>query len=69
MKKPLLLYSTSDAEQEGMMSLLRGIIQVFKNPHSHRFVGVQNKSECLGVLLMCSNLLYVVDNTEYVGTA
>ena len=68
-KKPLLLYSTSDAEQEGMMSLLRGIIQVFKNPHSHRFVGVQNKSECLGMLLMCSNLLYVVDNTGYVGTA
>src|SRR5947209_11059671 len=67
-KKPLLLYSTSDAEQEGMMSLLRGIIQVFKNPHSHRFVGVQNKSECLGVLLMCSNLLYVADNAEYMET-
>jgi uncharacterized protein (TIGR02391 family) len=67
-KKPLLLYSTSDAEQEGMMSLLRGIIQIFKNPHSHRFVGFQNKSDCLGVLLMCSNLLYVVDNTKYVGT-
>jgi uncharacterized protein (TIGR02391 family) len=67
-KKSLLLYSKVDAEQEGMMSLLRGIIQVFKNPHSHRFVGVQNKSECLGMLLMCSNLLYVVDNTEYVGT-
>ena len=68
LKKPILRYSTSDAEQEGMMSLLRGIIQVFKNPHSPRFVGVENKSECLGVLLMCSNLLYVVDNTEYVGT-
>ncbi len=66
LKKPVLRYSTSDAEQEGMMSLLRGIIQVFKNPHSHRFVGVQNKSDCLGVLLMCSNLLYVVDNAEYV---
>ncbi len=50
-----------------MMSLLRGMIQVFKNPHSHRFVGVQNKTECLSVLLMCSNLLYVIDNAEYVG--
>lgn len=49
------------------MSLLRGIIQVFKNPQSHRFVGVQSKSECLGVLLICSNLLYVVDNATYVG--
>src|SRR6266496_4807784 len=68
LKKPLLRYSKIDAEQEGMMSLLRGIIQVFKNPHSHRFVGVQNKSECLGVLLMCSNLLYIVDNAEYVET-
>lgn len=69
LKKPLLRYSKEDAEQEGMMSLLRGIIQVFKNPQSHRFVGVQSKSECLGVLLMCSNLLYVVDNATYVGTA
>ena len=69
LKKPLLLYSKVDAEQEGMMSLLRGIIQVFKNPQSHRFVGVQSKSECLGVLLMCSNLLYVVDTTAYVGTS
>lgn len=67
LKKPLLRYSKVDAEQEGMMSLLRGIIQVFKNPQSHRFVGVQDKSECLSVLLMCSNLLYVVDNTEFVG--
>jgi len=66
-KKPLLRYSKIDAEQEGMMSLLRGIIQVFKNPHSHRFVGVQNKAECLSVLLMCSTLLYIVDNAEYVG--
>ena len=68
LKKPLLRYSKRDAEQEGMMSLLRGIIQVFKNPLSHRFAGVQSKAECLGVLLMCSNLLYVVDNAEYVGT-
>ena len=66
-KKPLLRYSKIDAEQEGMMSLLRGIIQVFKNPQSHRFVGVQSKSECLAVLLMCSNLLHVVENAEVVG--
>ena len=66
-KKPLLRYSKIDAEQEGMMSLLRGIIQVFKNPHSYRLVGVQSKSECLAVLLMCSNLLYVVEHAEVVG--
>jgi len=63
--KPLLRYSDIEAEQEGMMSLLRGMIQVFKNPQSHRFIRVQNKSECLSVLLMCSNLLYVIDNAEY----
>jgi uncharacterized protein (TIGR02391 family) len=67
LKKPLLRYSKIEAEQEGMMSLLRGVIQVFKNPQSHRFVGVQSKTECLSVLLMCSNLLYVIDNAEYVG--
>jgi len=59
--KPVLAYSTIKAEQEGMMSLLRGIIQVYKNPQSHRFVGIQNKSECLGILLICSNLLYTID--------
>ncbi len=65
--KPLLRYSKIEAEQEGMMSLLRGMIQVFKNPQSHRFVGVQNKEECLSALLMCSNLLHVIDNAEYTG--
>jgi uncharacterized protein (TIGR02391 family) len=65
--KPILCYSNIEAEQEGMMSLLRGIIQVFKNPQSHRFVGVQSKSDCLSVLLMCSNLLFVIENVEYVG--
>jgi len=65
--KPILRYSKIEAEQEGIMLLLRGMIQVFKNPHSHRFVGVQNKEECLSVLLMCSNLLYVIDNAEYVS--
>src|SRR5260370_5861815 len=58
----ILTYSTVKAEQEGMMALLRGIIQVYKNPHSHRHVGIQNKSECLGILLMCSNLLFTIDN-------
>lgn len=61
--KPLLEYSTIKAEQEGMMSLLRGIIQVYKNPQSHRFVGIQSKSDCLGILLLCSHLLYTVANT------
>lgn len=64
--KPILRYSNIEAEQEGMMSLLRGMIQVFKNPQSHRFVGVQSKSECLSVLLMCSNLLFIIENVEYV---
>ena len=65
--KPMLRYSKIEAEQEGMMSLLRGMIQVFKNPHSHRFVGVQSKTECLSVMLMCSNLLNVIDSVEYTG--
>ncbi len=67
--KPILRYSKIEAEQESIMSLLRGMIQVFKNPQSHRFVGVQSKTECLSVLLMCSNLLYVIDNAEYAGVS
>jgi uncharacterized protein (TIGR02391 family) len=58
---PMLVYSDLRAEQEGMMALLRGMILVYKNPQSHRHVEVQNKSECLAILLMCSNLLYVID--------
>ncbi len=64
---PRLRYGEIDAEQLGLMSLLRGMIQVFKNPQSHRFVGMRSKAECLSVLLMCSTLLYIVDNIEYVG--
>jgi uncharacterized protein (TIGR02391 family) len=56
----ILTYSGVKAEQEGMMALLRGIIQVYKNPQSHRHVGIQNQSECLGILLMCSNLLFTI---------
>lgn len=61
LKNSVLQYSQVKAEQEGMMSLLRGIIQVYKNPQSHRFVGMQNASECLGILLMCGSLLYTID--------
>lgn len=64
LKNPLLRYHAIDAEQEGMMSLLRGIIQVYKNPQSHRHVGVQSQVECLGLLLMCSNLLFVIDTLQ-----
>lgn len=58
---PILVYSDLRAEQEGMMALLRGMILVYKNPQSHRHVEVQNQSECLAILLMCSNLLYTID--------
>lgn len=61
---PLLIYSSVKAEQEGMMSLLRGIIMVYKNPQSHRFVGLQNASECFGILLLCSSLLYTIDTLK-----
>ena len=60
-KNTLLQYSSIKAEQEGMMSLLRGLIQVYKNPQSHRFVGIQDDSECLGILLLCSSLLFLID--------
>jgi uncharacterized protein (TIGR02391 family) len=64
---PILTYSAIGAEQEGMMSLLRGIIQVYKNPQSHRHIGAQDKSECLGILLMCSSLLYTIDTLQMIS--
>ncbi len=65
---PRLGYGEIEAERLGLMSLLRGMIQVFKNPQSHRFVGMRSKAECLSVLLMCSTLLYIIDNVEYIGS-
>lgn len=61
---PLLIYSPVKAEQEGMMALLRGIIMVYKNPQSHRFVGIQNASACFGILLLCSSLLDTIDTLK-----
>ncbi len=66
---PKLLYSTVKSEQEGMRSLLCGIIGVYKNPQSHRFVGIEYKSECLGIMLMCSSLLYTIDNISVAQSA
>lgn len=66
-RNPPLHYGQVDAEQEGLAELLRGMIRIFKNPQSHRIVGMQNKTECLSVLLLCSTLLYIVDNVEYRG--
>jgi uncharacterized protein (TIGR02391 family) len=66
-KNRRLDYGQVEAEQQGVRELLCGMIRVFKNPQSHRFVGMQSKADCLGVLLMCSTLLYIIDNVKYVG--
>jgi uncharacterized protein (TIGR02391 family) len=61
---PILSYSIVRSEQEGMMALSRGIIMVFKNPQSHRFVGIQDKQVCLSIMLICSNLLYTISDLQ-----
>ncbi len=47
---PKLLYSAVKSEQEGIKSLLCGIIGVYKNPQSHRFVGIEDKYELFEAL-------------------
>lgn len=56
-----LIVSTIPAEQEAVHLLFRGAIGFFKNPQSHRFVGVKEQHVALELLGFASLLLRTVD--------
>jgi uncharacterized protein (TIGR02391 family) len=56
-----LVVGTIQAEQEAVHLLFRGAIGFFKNPQSHRFVGVKEEHVALELLGFASLLLRTVD--------
>jgi len=58
---PLLVYSQVRAEQESAMFLYRGAIGCFKNPQSHRFVGVTDPVLAFELLCFASLLCRILD--------
>lgn len=59
---PLTDRSAPPAEQEGMRSLYRAAISVFKNPASHRRVTLSDPTEAAEVVLFADLLLRMLDN-------
>lgn len=51
-------------EIDGWRNLFKGAIGAFKNPHSHRFVGVENPSIAFQLLVFASYLLNYIDNLQ-----
>jgi uncharacterized protein (TIGR02391 family) len=58
---PLTDASLPAAEREGLRSLFVGAIGLYKNPQSHRAVGISNVQQAIDLLLFASHLLRIVD--------
>lgn len=61
-KAPKLQFSTVPAEQEGAHHLYRGAIALLKNPHSHRFVGIDDPVRAFEAIAFASLLLRMLDD-------
>ena len=59
---PLTDYSEPEAEREALMFLFSGAIGRFKNPASHRHMGISDPLETAEVLHIASHLLRVVND-------
>jgi uncharacterized protein (TIGR02391 family) len=66
---PRLRISAVSAEQEGCLTLFRGAISLFKNPHSHRFVGIDNQRRAFELLTFASLLLHLLDECKDASTS
>jgi uncharacterized protein (TIGR02391 family) len=58
---PLADQQAAKAEREGMKSLYRGAMSVFKNPASHRSVELTDPSEAAEIVLFADLLLRMLD--------
>ncbi|MDP3716962.1 MAG: TIGR02391 family protein [Acidobacteriota bacterium] len=58
---PLTDKSLPEAEQLAMLSLFSGAMGLFKNPTSHRHIGLTNGSEAAEMVALASLLMRIVD--------
>lgn len=61
---PLRDSNANRNEEDGLKSLFTGAFGVFRNPHAHRDVPVENITEALTLVLFASHLLRIVDSRK-----
>jgi uncharacterized protein (TIGR02391 family) len=58
---PLTDMSTEKAEREARSHLFTGAIGSYKNPHSHRYVALDDPEEAAEIIMLANHLLRIVD--------
>jgi uncharacterized protein (TIGR02391 family) len=58
---PLTDMGTEKAEREARSHLFTGAIGSYKNPHSHRYVVLDDPDEAAEIILLANHLLRIVD--------
>lgn len=66
--RPILVYSQSRAEQQGLRNLFAGAYSAFRNPRMHRIVE-ENELIVAGVFAIIELLNLFIDETEYNATS
>jgi uncharacterized protein (TIGR02391 family) len=61
---PLAAVEALDAERDALVALFCGATGSYKNPHSHRRVGVIDSEEAAQLLFLASHLLRIVDSRK-----
>ncbi|MEM1196308.1 MAG: TIGR02391 family protein [Pseudomonadota bacterium] len=58
---PLTKLSDPMAEREALLGLVAGAVGSYKNPHSHRTVGLSDASEAQEMIVLASHLLRIIE--------
>jgi uncharacterized protein (TIGR02391 family) len=58
---PLRDQSLPDQEREALANLVSGAIGVYKNPHSHRHVEMNDPVEAIEMIMLASHILRIID--------
>lgn len=62
---PLTDMLQPEAEREALAHLFAGAIGSYKNPHSHRTVTINDRSEAQEMVILASHLLRIVDSRQH----